>query len=320
MKLFVKHFEKYNKNKMATCRAWAEKMSGLPQYEKLKLTPKQIKNFISTQITAFHRAMEKKDSTGFGDLDDATAEEQLVKICKFWYSRMPMYMTDFRHDLLPVIGDSSLVHPGAELNSDGLDELSDTDSASQRSSPGPGNPDLDQDANDSDAETSENDEENDIEPHGVKNKRGSTNTTSDVNDFDIELDAPPKKRSKTKKPAKYTPISGRKGSIVQEQFELRRIAMDIKREKIEIRKQKLEAERQSKEHDFQLAKEKLQLERMRMEFQREKANSSHHGYNSGLNTSWMTGATTGSLSYDGSIGGVSPGSEHDFTGPSGVET
>src|SRR6202451_520191 len=80
-------------------------MSSLPQYEKLKLTPKQIKNFISTQITAFHRAMEKKDSTGFGDLDDATAEEQLVKICKFWYSRMPMYMTDFRHDLLPVIGD-----------------------------------------------------------------------------------------------------------------------------------------------------------------------------------------------------------------------
>jgi hypothetical protein len=72
--------------------------------------------------------MEKKDSTGFGDLDDATAEEQLMKICKFWYFRMPMYMTDFRHDLLPVIGDSSLVHPGAELNSDGLDELSDTDS------------------------------------------------------------------------------------------------------------------------------------------------------------------------------------------------
>jgi hypothetical protein len=62
--------------------------------------------------------MEKKDSTGFGDLDDATAEEQLMKICKFWYFRMPMYMTDFRHDLLPVIGDSSLVHPGAELNSD----------------------------------------------------------------------------------------------------------------------------------------------------------------------------------------------------------
>ena len=59
-------------------------MSTLPQYEKLKLTPKQIKNFIATQIITFHRAMEKKDSTGFGDLDDTIAEEQLIKICKFW--------------------------------------------------------------------------------------------------------------------------------------------------------------------------------------------------------------------------------------------
>jgi len=64
IKLFMKHFEKYNKNKLGTCRAWAEKMSTLPQYEKLKLTPKQIKNFIATQITTFHCAMEKKDSTG----------------------------------------------------------------------------------------------------------------------------------------------------------------------------------------------------------------------------------------------------------------
>ena len=84
IKLFLKHFEKYNKNKLGTCCAWAKKMSNLPQYEKLKLTAKQIKNFIATQITTFHRAMEKKDSTGFGDLDDATAEEQLIKICKFW--------------------------------------------------------------------------------------------------------------------------------------------------------------------------------------------------------------------------------------------
>ena len=26
-----------------------------------------------------------------------------------------MYMTDFRNDLLPVLGDSALIHPGAEL-------------------------------------------------------------------------------------------------------------------------------------------------------------------------------------------------------------
>ena len=116
-----------------------------------------------------------------------------------------MYTPDFRQDLLPVIEESSLVHPWAKLNSNGLDELSDTDSASERS----GNPDLDQDANDSGVETSENDEEDDsIEHHGVKNKRGSTKTTSDdVNDSDVELlDAPPQKCSKTKKPAKYTSI------------------------------------------------------------------------------------------------------------------
>ena len=307
IKLFVKHFEKYNKNKLSTCRAWAEKMSELPQYEKLKLTAKQIKNFIATQITAFHRAMEKKDSTGFGDLDDATAEEQLMKICKFWYSRMPMYMTDFRNDLLPVLGGGALINPGAELNSDGLDELSDTDSESSDDS------DLDRDANDSGTETSENDEEEEgLGQHRVKNKRGSTNTTSvNDDDSDIESDAPPKKRSKTestKRSAKYTPISGqRKGSIIHDQFELKRIAMDIKREKVAIKKQKLEAEKQSKEYDFQLAREKLQLERMRIELQWEKTQSSHDGYRlpgTASPHSWMT-------SYNGSVSGVS---EHDFTG------
>ena len=62
-------------------------MGNLSQYEKLGVTAGQIKNFIATQITTFHRAM-KKDSTGFGDLDDITAENQLIEICKFWYSLM----------------------------------------------------------------------------------------------------------------------------------------------------------------------------------------------------------------------------------------
>ena len=302
----MKHFEKYNKNKLGTCRAWAEKMSNLPQYEKLKLTAKQIKNFVATQITTFHRAMEKKDSTGFGDFDDATADEQLIKICKFWYSRMPMYMTDFRNDLLPVLGDSALINPGAELNSDGLDELSDTDSESS------GNSDLDQDANDLGMETSEYDEEEEGPgQHGVKNKCGSMNTTSvNDNDSDIESDAHPKKCSKTKpikRSAKYTPISGWKGSIVHDQFELKQIAMDIKREKVAIKKQKLKAEKQRKEYEFQLAKEKLQLERMRIELQREKAQSSHDSYSlpdTASPHSWMT-------NYNGSIGGAN---EHGFTG------
>ena len=219
-------------------------------------------------------------------------------------------MTDFRKDLLSVLGDSALINPGAELNSDGIDELSDIDSER-----GSGNCDLDQDANDSGMEISENDEEEeDLGQHGVKNKRGSMNTMSDVNDndSDIEFDAPLKKRSKIesiKRSTKYTSISGRKGSIVHDQFELKRIAMDIKREKVAIKKQKLEAEKQNKEYEFQLAKEKLQLERMRIELQlREKTQSSHGSY-SLSDTASSHGWTT---SYNGSIGGDV--SEHDFTG------
>ena len=64
-------------------------------------------------------------------------------------------MTDFTKDLLPVLGDSALINPGAELNSDDIDEFSDTDSER-----GSSNSDLDQDsANDSGMEISENDEE-----------------------------------------------------------------------------------------------------------------------------------------------------------------
>ena len=99
-----------------------------------------------------------------------------------------MYMTDFRKDLLPVLGDSALINPGAELNSDSINKLSDTDSER-----GSSNSDLNQDANNSGMETSENDEEEEgLGQHGVKNKRGSTNTMSDVNDndSDIEFNAP----------------------------------------------------------------------------------------------------------------------------------
>src|SRR5579859_1584278 len=99
-----------------------------------------------------------------------------------------MYMTDFRNDLLPILGGGALINPGAELNSDGLDELSDTDSESS------GDSDLNRDANDSGMETSENDEEEEgLGQHGVKNKCGSMNTTSvNDNDSDIESDAPSK--------------------------------------------------------------------------------------------------------------------------------
>ena len=123
---------------------------------------------------------------------------------------------------MPVLRDSVLVNPGAELNSDGLDKRSDTASI-------PNNSDQDS-TNESGTESSGKDEEEDSGQY-VKNKCEPTNTTAvNDNDSDIE-DAPSKKHPKTKstkKSAKYTPISGQKGSIVRDQFELKQIAMDIK--------------------------------------------------------------------------------------------
>lgn len=223
---------------------------------------------------------------------------------------MSMYMTDFRKDLLSVLEENALINSGAELNSDDIDEFSDIDSER-----GSDSSNLDQDANDSDMETSENDEEKEnLGQHEVKNKCGSMNTMSDVNDndSDIEFNAPLKKCSKIesiKRSTKYTSISRRKVSIVHDQFELKRIIMDIKWEKVAIKKQKLEAEKQNKEYEFQLAKEKLQLEWMRIELQLcEKTQSSHNSYSlsdTASSHSWM-------ISYNDSIGGDI--SEHDFTG------
>ena len=108
MKFFVKHFETYN-NKFGICHTWTEEMRNLSKYEKLRVTVRQIKNFIATQIITFHLAMEKKDSTEFDDLDDITVEDQLIEICKFWYSLMLLYITNFK-ELLSVLGDNALTN------------------------------------------------------------------------------------------------------------------------------------------------------------------------------------------------------------------
>jgi hypothetical protein len=50
----------------------------------MQITEKQIKNFITQQEASYRRALDKKNSTGFGNLDEKTAEEQLIEICKYW--------------------------------------------------------------------------------------------------------------------------------------------------------------------------------------------------------------------------------------------
>ena len=113
-----------------------------------------------------------------------------MKSASFGILLCSLYIVNFRKELLPVLRDSALVNPGAELYSDDLDELSDTESISSNS-------DLDQDANDSDMESEKDEEEVDSGQYEVKNKREPTNTISvNDNDSDIE-DAPSKKHSKT---------------------------------------------------------------------------------------------------------------------------
>ena len=87
MKLFVKEYKRYKANKSATAVHWAEKLGKIDAYKQFKITDTQIKNFVASQITRFHRAVEKRDSTGFGDDEKlGTAEEQLIKISKYWYN------------------------------------------------------------------------------------------------------------------------------------------------------------------------------------------------------------------------------------------
>jgi hypothetical protein len=87
--LFVKEYEKYNKNKASTTRAWSEKMKKHEKFKDLNVTGAQIENFIATQITNFHRAMEKRESPGFGDDEElGSAEDQLIDVCRYWYKSM----------------------------------------------------------------------------------------------------------------------------------------------------------------------------------------------------------------------------------------
>jgi hypothetical protein len=83
--LFVKNYAAYKKNKASATRHWAKNLAKHERFKKLNITDQQIKNFVAAQQRDFLRAVEVKDSTGFGDDEGGDAVEQLVEICKYWY-------------------------------------------------------------------------------------------------------------------------------------------------------------------------------------------------------------------------------------------
>lgn len=52
-------------------------------FKDLQITEKQIKNFITQKEACYRRALDKKNSIDFGNLDTKTAHEQLTEICKY---------------------------------------------------------------------------------------------------------------------------------------------------------------------------------------------------------------------------------------------
>lgn len=83
--LYVKNYERYVESKAKTVRRWTERLCKDERFKESSITHLQVKNFISSQEKAFRQAIDKRDSTGFGDLDGESAQEQLLKICKYWY-------------------------------------------------------------------------------------------------------------------------------------------------------------------------------------------------------------------------------------------
>jgi hypothetical protein len=81
IELFVRERDRYIANKAKTTRRWADIIARDPKFKDTETKDKQIKTFITNQERDFRRACQKKDSTGFGDLDDETAKEQL-EICR----------------------------------------------------------------------------------------------------------------------------------------------------------------------------------------------------------------------------------------------
>ena len=84
VRLVSKDYDKYKANKANTTRKWAEKLSNDPDFNE-QVTGIQVKNFVAAAIRDFHHAAEKKNSTGFGDVEEMNAHEILLDICKYWY-------------------------------------------------------------------------------------------------------------------------------------------------------------------------------------------------------------------------------------------
>ena len=69
IELFVRERDRYIANKAKTTRRWGNIIARDPKFKDIEITEKQIKNFIANQERDFRRTCEKKDSTGFSDLE-----------------------------------------------------------------------------------------------------------------------------------------------------------------------------------------------------------------------------------------------------------
>lgn len=196
-----------------------------------------------------------------------------------------------RKMLLPVLGNSSLINPGAILNSDGVEEPSNSEGENGGDSGDSDNGRDDGDGTDEDEEDPEVAKRRkelekltgnfDKEAHQKEMKRlgltEDTSTDNDINDSDSNSPPPFKKRSKSSKPMpKYkAPFNkGRKPSIVESQMDLKKQHLKIKMEKAAIKRAKIEAEQQRQENEYQLARQKLELEKYKIEMQAQRFKSS----------------------------------------------
>jgi len=90
--LYTSQYDKYKANKALCCRKWMDELLKNPKYKDCGLSPEKIKKFINQQEKAFGHAVQKRQSTGFGDLvrkgKEKKAEQQLLEICRYWFRHL----------------------------------------------------------------------------------------------------------------------------------------------------------------------------------------------------------------------------------------
>jgi hypothetical protein len=180
-----------------------------------------------------------------------------------------------RNELLPILGSSSLISPGAALDSDGVHEISSIDGDSDSESVDDEN-DKKEDDNEAERARKEKELESltghivDQAAYEKQLKRlglKSTNDSSSDSD-NSDDDSPPKKRLKSAKKSKYRPPQNkRKSSFISDSMELKNKLIELKMRKAAIKQAAIESESRRQENEYKLARQKLELEHLRLTMQ-----------------------------------------------------